>query len=420
MQGNPFLKNVSMIVGGTVFAQIINILVSPVLTRIYQPEMYGVFSTFNSLVAIFSISASLDYQNAIPLEKEDEDAVHLYFLAFVILIVVCILFGIVFLFRGDILLAKLNYSNMIPYKYFLIIGIFLTGLYNILMQTAFRMDAFQIIARTKYVQCFFSNGVKIIVGLISKSSIGLVIGAIIGQSAGISNLYRILKSSLKDFRFSGKKIKKLMIKYKKFPLFSAPNNYINSMSVQMPVLMISGMFGSDIVGYFSLANQIVAIPALFIGTAIGQVFYAQISKIKNRYSNQLKKECLRILIKMTILGGVIFLMISIFLPFLITIVYGEEWRIAGDLARILCINAFASFLVIPLGRVLEIINQQQISLIFNTIRVIVLFGVFNVARIYNYNIYQALLGFSIVSALFYILLIMVILRQLKINTEVCI
>ncbi len=412
IQDNYFFKNVSMIVGGTIFAQIINILVSPILTRIYQPEMYGVFSTFNSLVAILSISVSLDYQNAIPLEKEDEDAMHLFILAFAILIIICTFLGILFLFIGDSLLSKLNYSNMIPYQFFLIIGIFLTGLYNILMQTAFRVDAFQIIARTKYVQCFFSNGVKIVVGMVSKSSLGLVIGIIIGQSAGISSLNRILKSSSKNYRFSIKKIRKMMIKHKKFPLFSAPNNYINSMSIQMPVLMLSGMFGSDIVGFFSLANQIVAIPALFIGTAIGQVFYAQISKIGNGHSDKLKKECLKMLIRMAVLGGAIFLLISMFVPFLITVVYGDKWRIAGDLARILCINAFASFLVIPLGRVLEIINQQQISLMFNIVRVIVLLGVFYVARTCNYNIYQALFGFSIVSALFYILLILVILKQL--------
>ena len=114
IQDNYFFKNVSMIVGGTIFAQIINILVSPILTRIYQPEMYGVFSTFNSLVAILSISVSLDYQNAIPLEKEDEDAMHLFILAFAILIIICTFLGILFLFIGDSLLSKLNYSNMIP------------------------------------------------------------------------------------------------------------------------------------------------------------------------------------------------------------------------------------------------------------------------------------------------------------------
>ena len=268
------------------------------------------------------------------------------------------------------------------------------------------------------MQCFFSNTVKIIVGLITKSPIGLVIGAIIGQSAGISSLHGISKNSHKNFVFSCKKLKKLMFKYKKFPLFSAPNNYINSMSVQMPVLMLSGMFTSDIIGFFSLANQIVAIPALFIGTAIGQVFYAQISKIGKKNLDALKSECLKMLIRMFAFGGVLFSLIVIFLPMLIRIIFGAKWGMTGDLSRILCINAFASFLIIPLGRVLEIINQQQISLIFNFIRMIVLFGVFFIAQIYNYDIYQTLLCFSIASAMFYVLLIIVIFYQIRNSVEV--
>ena len=41
-KGNSFVKTISMVVGGTAFAQILTILVSPILTRLYTPEQFGV------------------------------------------------------------------------------------------------------------------------------------------------------------------------------------------------------------------------------------------------------------------------------------------------------------------------------------------------------------------------------------------
>ena len=43
-------RSILLITGGAVFAQVLSILMSPIITRIYTPEEYGVLTIF---IAIF-------------------------------------------------------------------------------------------------------------------------------------------------------------------------------------------------------------------------------------------------------------------------------------------------------------------------------------------------------------------------------
>ncbi|MEA1954754.1 MAG: translocase, partial [Campylobacterota bacterium] len=69
---------------GTTIAQAIPIAISPILTRIYTPEDFGVFALFIAITAIFGGIANARYELAIMLPKKDEDAINIFALGFVI------------------------------------------------------------------------------------------------------------------------------------------------------------------------------------------------------------------------------------------------------------------------------------------------------------------------------------------------
>lgn len=52
---SEFSKNVLTLITGTTIAQAIPIAISPILTRIYTPEDFGVFALFVSLVGFISV-----------------------------------------------------------------------------------------------------------------------------------------------------------------------------------------------------------------------------------------------------------------------------------------------------------------------------------------------------------------------------
>src|SRR5262245_30412759 len=69
---------------GTTLAQAIPIAVAPILTRLYNPEDFGVFALLMSVISVIGVIATARYELAIMLPKEDADAVNILILSVII------------------------------------------------------------------------------------------------------------------------------------------------------------------------------------------------------------------------------------------------------------------------------------------------------------------------------------------------
>src|SRR5690606_13174978 len=90
MQGS-FVRNVFIMASRTAMAQVISMLLAPIITRIYGPEAYGMMGTFMAIISIFTPIAALTYPIAIVLPKSNEDAKGLVRLSLLITIGVTVL-----------------------------------------------------------------------------------------------------------------------------------------------------------------------------------------------------------------------------------------------------------------------------------------------------------------------------------------
>lgn len=412
---NDFLKNIFLVVGGTAFAQLLTILVSPILTRIYPPEQYGVLTVCNSFLILLSISISLDYQNAIPIADNDEDACHLVIISIGFLILNTILLGFILAFFGKQFLTLFNSRQLINFRFYIIIGVFAIGMYNILIQVGYREREFKEISATKYVQSLCGNSIKIIMGISKFGALGLVLGTIIGQSAGVLRLGKILKKTFSKthYKKNNRKIFNLIKKYKNFPLFSAPNNYIYSASSQLPVLVLTLFYGESVVGNFGLANTVVGLPFSLIGSSIGQVFYSEIARYGKQDCYRMKEESVKILKKMIIIGFFPFIILLLFAPQIFVIIFGKDWFVAGQYTQLLSISTYLSFLSYPVGRILEILSRQQIALFTNIFRLLILLASLFFSGIYHFQALHTIALYSVLNAFTYVLLISVIFIELK-------
>ena len=88
---SEMLRNLTVLTGGTVFAQAIPIAIAPILSRLYSPEDFGVWALYVSFVSFLSVLSTGRYQFAIMLPKEDDDAINILGLSFFILFVFCVL-----------------------------------------------------------------------------------------------------------------------------------------------------------------------------------------------------------------------------------------------------------------------------------------------------------------------------------------
>jgi len=103
-----FTRNVLTLMTGTTIAQAIPIAISPILTRIYTPEDFGILALFMAVSSIFGSIANGRYELAIMLPKKDEDAINIFALGFIINSVLSFLLLLTVLIFHDYLVELLN------------------------------------------------------------------------------------------------------------------------------------------------------------------------------------------------------------------------------------------------------------------------------------------------------------------------
>lgn len=354
------LKDVTIVAGGSAVAQGFTMLTMPILSRIYSPNNFGILSIFISVTSILIPLSSLRYYLAIALPKTDRQAGALLILASIIQIFNFMILVLLFIFLGNYCLTLCTLERLIPYKYLIPLAVLGAGTYDMLVQYAIREKLFKVIAKTKISQSFSAGLTKICLGLLGLHPLGLLIGTIIGQTGGISSV------ALSLYRRKGlpqiKKIdiKRVLLKYRNFPLFDTPTAVINTFGDQIIPILIFSFYGAKTTGFFSVSQQLLIIPSVFIGNAIGQVFLQRASVAK--YQGNLNFLTLKTYQLLLELGAFPTVLMALLAPQIFSIVLGAQWEEAGLYARCLIPLILLSFAFSPISHTFNIQSKQKLAL----------------------------------------------------------
>ena len=69
------------LLAGGALAQLLPLLLGPVLTRLFTPQAFGVFTQFTTIAATLAVVASLRYEQALPMALDEDDGAALLALA---------------------------------------------------------------------------------------------------------------------------------------------------------------------------------------------------------------------------------------------------------------------------------------------------------------------------------------------------
>lgn len=411
-------KNITIIVGGTAFAQALSIIFSPIITRIYPPDQYGILTAYTAVLGLLAISASFDYQKAVPIAKNEDQAINLLVLSVCVLLFSTLTIIILLAFFGDYFLNLLDSKDLASYKYLIPVGVFFTGAYDIVLQWGFRHRNYKVITRTKIIQSIVANLTKVILGLVKFGPIGLIFGVIIGQSAGITSLSTpVIKNKELLSAVSLQRIKQVLKRYKNFPLYSAPSNYVYTAGNSLPIIFITAIFGAGITGLYGLANSIINLPMNLIGNSVSQVFYSEAANIGKSNPKEIKRLSIKLIKKLAIIGLIPLIILLLFGPWLFSFVFGAQWYEAGIYARILSVMVYFHFIILPMGRILEVFEHQREGLIFNSIRLIIILSIFFCVNLFNFTSYQTIAIYSLSNSIMYIALLVLVMKIMNQEIE---
>ena len=368
----PFVRNVTIVASGTAAAQAITMAFSPLITRIYGAEAFGLLGVFNALVSVVTPIAALTYPIAIVLPQEDTEAKGLVKLSSLIAFVVFIIVSIVLLIGGKSLLAMLDSEAIAPYVMLVPLSVFFTAFVQIAQQWLIRKKLFGISAKVAMLQSFLLNIAKTGIGLIKPVGAVLVILSTLGY--GLHSLllwFGIKKSgelahSVTNKEKSKISLKNLAWKYYDFPLYRAPQGFLNAISQGLPVLMLASFFGSAAAGFYSIGRAVLAMPSTLVGQAVGDVFYPRITEAFHR-GEDLTRLILKATIALAVVGFLPFAVIVAFGPQVFSFVFGGEWVKAGEYARWMALWLFFSFLNRPSVVAIATLSIQRFFLIFEIV-----------------------------------------------------
>jgi len=417
--GNRFFKGIALITTGVGLSQLINILFSPVLTRIFSPTEMGVLSSFTSIVLIVTSIGALKYETAIVLTDEDEDAVNIFVLSLIILIALVIIATIVVLIASDIILDMINYDEEINFLLFVPIAILTIGLYTIISQWNYRNLDYKTISQTKVTQSLFQNVVNVSGGLIGFGAPSLIVGKIIGQSAGITTMLK--KNKLKISYIKENTSKKRMLlnlkKYGRFPMLNAPSQLFNVLGTQMPTIALTIIFGIEIAGFYGLAYSMSTLPMLLIGKSVSDVYYAEITAIKKKSPEKVPRITFSLVKKLALLGLFPLFALMLFAPYLFELVFGARWGMSGAMAQIISIMLYIRFIVSPISRILIVYEKQGMNLFLDIFRVITVFITFLISFYYHLDVSTTLIGYSVSMVIIYLITFMLIYKIINIESK---
>ncbi len=361
---SEFAKNVLTLMTGTAIAQIIPIAISPILTRIFTPEEFGVFAVYMSITLIVTSFSCGKYELAIILPQKKSDSFHLTVLS----IMVCFLVSIISIFPFNVFHSQiaifLKSEAVGDYLYLAPLSIFFIGCYQSLFYYYSRQKDYKKISISKIYQAFSMASINLSAGIALGSAGILIFSQIISQQIGI---IKLIKKPLKKISFLKKNISyrqllSIAFKYKKFPLFFSLSYGLNTFSTNLTPFILAISFDLKYAGYFLIVQKVIVAPTSIISRSVGSVFFQKASHQKD-----CRKLYLVVSISLFVIGLIPTIIIFSFGDTLFALFFGESWRQAGEVSQILVTMFFLSFTTTPVSQFSTIHQKAAYNIIWQLI-----------------------------------------------------
>jgi lipopolysaccharide exporter len=363
------LRNVAVLMTGTAVSQVILLLTAPVLSRLYDPAAFGVWSLFVAVAAIVSPLMHMQYGPAVLLPKDDHDGAAVFWLGNTITVGLSLVSLVVVGFWRHAIAGWLSAPGLAEWLWWIPLLLLLSGSSEVLEYWATRRKRYWGISTRRIARSVGQVAVQVPAGVAGRQAGGLIAGTIVGQFVETATLglqvlrqdARLLRESLQAAR-----MRKVAMEFKTFPQYGAPATMLNSVSQSIPTFILSGFFGTSLVGLYGMALRVLVYPSSFLTASMRQVLLQEAADTEARGESNLPR-----FRKTTLwLAGLVLLpTIAVIAvgPWLFSAVLGSEWGEAGVYARWLVLWIACGVVNVPASAALQVLKKQRLLLVLEVV-----------------------------------------------------
>lgn len=330
---------------GTAAGQGIQLAASLLLTRLYSPAEFGEYSVALSAATVLAMLAVFAYPQAIPLANSDEEARGLTWLAILLSLLTCstsaLLLGLLAIARGELagfVIGPVQVA-MIP------LTAFALGAWTALSALQSRHERFVLMGRSTTIGTLLQSGSQVIFGAVGAGSVGLSFGyvagritnaALLGRGADLGRPPRI------------RSLASMASTWSAMPRWLLIPAILNLASTGAIAPWVSFWFGVEFAGWFTFAMLMLLVPGALLGQAITTMFFPRMAKA-DREGSSSASSVERLTAGLFSISLPVFIPVMLFGEELFSLIFGEEWAGAGQIASVLAPWIMVGFVSSPIS-----------------------------------------------------------------------
>lgn len=399
-----FNKNVLTLATGTSIAQIIPLLVAPILTRLYSPTEFGLLALFMAISSFLAIASTGGYEYAVTLPESEVDANAIIVLTLLSSLLVAAITLLVMIFSRGFIASILGNSSIEPWLLAVPFSVLLLATFSTLNFWHNRQKQYKTMGIGRITLTGTTSLSQILFGLNKFGNGSMIVGAILGQLCATTLLarnYLMFSSAKWQDRWQYERVRKVAIDYIRHPTQLLPADLIGSAAMHLPIFIIASAHSPAAVGLYSLAYRLVSLPTTLVAEAIGQVYRQQASE-EFRAGQGFNHLFVYTLFRTAAIASLPALFLFFYASDLIRIVFGDEWSAAGDITKIIVISSFFQFVITPIDNGALIVGATKYIFFWQLTRLILLITLAIYSAFADITLNMTIWGITSVSILMYL------------------
>lgn len=415
---NSFLQNSAWLFSASALSTFIQFLFFPILSRIYDPDAYGVFGLFNAIVANIAIIAGLNLNRAFVLPKKEKTFRALLHLSTRSVVIISALTLLITLLLKDQILSLFNAKSLGAWIYLTGPAVFLVAMDRMIIEWAVRKKAFKKFAVFNVQTALGSKIFNVFYGLkISASPSGLILTHMLNFTLRLLIYLKWVIGVDRKYLIQGsdREGRKAAIKeYRNFPMYLLPGNFLNSFSNQLAIFLLP-LFGMNMVavGIYTFSLIALDLPVKLLSSAFGPVFLQKAAEVNHNDPRELGRITWRLFLNLSMVAFLPIIILFIAGEPLYTFVFGDEWMDAGIIAEVLALSYFFRISSSPISSVMSVIRKEKHILYFQIMLFSMRFFALLLGFLGDFVLFGYMILYSLFNGLAYFILAIWVFRLLR-------
>lgn len=361
---SSFARNATKLATGTGISQILSLVFLPILTRLYSQDAFGLLTAFTTVVGFIASFATLKYDTALVLPKEDRDAYSLLKLSNIVTIFITI-------FCVLVMFLPIPYFEEYQGLQILIgIGVLLSVNYNNSALWNIRFKHFNSTSISRVIQ-----SISIFIFQYFLYSFfdlkGLVIGNILGIS--ISGLYLILMRKFRWSEYKSISKREMFVQAKRyidFPKYFTFSNAILTLASSLPVILFVKFIPLAQIGIYGIALRIIAQPVTLISNSLRSVILGDMAQKKNN-DRSILSWYLKIFVGLFLVSLLASVLLILFGDVIVRVFLGEGWNDVSVYAKMLIPLLISMMIGSPGTAAVRVFEMQKYTLKYSIVSLVI-------------------------------------------------